>query len=205
MRGTECTVDRSREISLRSALSAFANAQFAARLARYSLVAPARCDGSSHAMLKDHSPIVQALLGTLFTWALTAAGAALVVVIRGKQVSKHSRSDDISLTVWHRLHTTRSFVFWYRPSKFRYDHWSKLNLIGASARHARRTRSSKARACCFFFFFFNCIYATLFCDLNANSFNYALHIFHFLCVFYILVLFWTQRYKKLWQIKKRNI
>ncbi|XP_077263510.1 zinc/iron regulated transporter-related protein 48C isoform X1 [Temnothorax americanus] len=36
-------------------------------------------------MLKDHSPITQALLGTLFTWALTAAGAALVVVIRGKQ------------------------------------------------------------------------------------------------------------------------
>ncbi|RLU23022.1 hypothetical protein DMN91_005300 [Ooceraea biroi] len=36
-------------------------------------------------MLKDHSPIAQALLGTLFTWALTAAGAALVVVIRGKQ------------------------------------------------------------------------------------------------------------------------
>lgn len=38
-------------------------------------------------MLKDYSPIVQALLGTLFTWALTAAGAALVVIIRGKQVS----------------------------------------------------------------------------------------------------------------------
>jgi len=38
-------------------------------------------------MLKEHSPITQALLGTLFTWALTAAGAALVVVIRGKQVS----------------------------------------------------------------------------------------------------------------------
>lgn len=36
-------------------------------------------------MLKDHSPITQALLGTLFTWALTAAGAALVIVIRGKQ------------------------------------------------------------------------------------------------------------------------
>ncbi|KAL6262191.1 hypothetical protein P5V15_007288 [Pogonomyrmex californicus] len=36
-------------------------------------------------MLKDHSPVTQALLGTLFTWALTAAGAALVVVIRGKQ------------------------------------------------------------------------------------------------------------------------
>ncbi|XP_011878283.1 PREDICTED: zinc transporter ZIP11 isoform X2 [Vollenhovia emeryi] len=36
-------------------------------------------------MLKDHSAITQALLGTLFTWALTAAGAALVIVIRGTQ------------------------------------------------------------------------------------------------------------------------
>ncbi|XP_076235600.1 zinc/iron regulated transporter-related protein 48C isoform X1 [Calliopsis andreniformis] len=36
-------------------------------------------------MLKDYSPITQALLGTLFTWALTAAGAAVVIVIRGKQ------------------------------------------------------------------------------------------------------------------------
>lgn len=46
---------------------------------------PAWCDEGT--MLKDYSPIVQALLGTLFTWALTAAGAALVVIIRGKQVS----------------------------------------------------------------------------------------------------------------------
>ncbi|XP_014224240.1 zinc transporter ZIP11 isoform X1 [Trichogramma pretiosum] len=36
-------------------------------------------------MLKDYSPVTQALLGTLFTWGLTAAGAAVVVVIRGKQ------------------------------------------------------------------------------------------------------------------------
>ncbi|XP_011144128.1 zinc transporter ZIP11 isoform X2 [Harpegnathos saltator] len=36
-------------------------------------------------MLKDHTATTQALLGTLFTWALTAAGAALVIVIRGKQ------------------------------------------------------------------------------------------------------------------------
>ncbi|KZC05678.1 Zinc transporter ZIP11 [Dufourea novaeangliae] len=36
-------------------------------------------------MLRDYSQITQALLGTLFTWALTAAGAALVIVIRGKQ------------------------------------------------------------------------------------------------------------------------
>lgn len=36
-------------------------------------------------MLKGYTPITQALLGTLFTWGLTAAGAALVIVIRGKQ------------------------------------------------------------------------------------------------------------------------
>ncbi|XP_018377802.1 PREDICTED: zinc transporter ZIP11 isoform X2 [Trachymyrmex cornetzi] len=36
-------------------------------------------------MLKDHTAITQALLGTLLTWALTAAGAALVIIIRGKQ------------------------------------------------------------------------------------------------------------------------
>lgn len=38
-------------------------------------------------MLKGYGPVTQALLGTLFTWGLTAAGAALVVVIRGKQVN----------------------------------------------------------------------------------------------------------------------
>ncbi|XP_043282797.1 zinc transporter ZIP11 isoform X2 [Venturia canescens] len=36
-------------------------------------------------MIKEYSPIAQTLLGTLLTWALTAAGAALVIVIRGKQ------------------------------------------------------------------------------------------------------------------------
>ncbi|RZF34818.1 hypothetical protein LSTR_LSTR011205 [Laodelphax striatellus] len=36
-------------------------------------------------MIQGYSPMVQTLLGTLFTWGLTAAGAALVVVIRGKQ------------------------------------------------------------------------------------------------------------------------
>ncbi|KAL7870133.1 hypothetical protein AOLI_G00141210 [Acnodon oligacanthus] len=37
------------------------------------------------AMLPDRSPVVQALLGTLFTWGLTAAGAALVFVFSGGQ------------------------------------------------------------------------------------------------------------------------
>ena len=41
-------------------------------------------------MLKDYPPVTQALLGTLLTWGLTAAGAAVVVVIRGKQVGVES-------------------------------------------------------------------------------------------------------------------
>ncbi|KAK7123188.1 hypothetical protein R3I94_020094 [Phoxinus phoxinus] len=36
-------------------------------------------------MLPGFSPVVQALLGTLFTWGLTAAGAALVFVFSGRQ------------------------------------------------------------------------------------------------------------------------
>lgn len=36
-------------------------------------------------MLQGYSPVMQAFLGTLFTWGLTACGASLVVVIRGSQ------------------------------------------------------------------------------------------------------------------------
>uniref|UniRef100_H3CES6 Zinc transporter ZIP11 n=3 Tax=Tetraodon nigroviridis TaxID=99883 RepID=H3CES6_TETNG len=36
-------------------------------------------------MLEGYSPVVQALLGTLFTWGLTAAGAALVFVFSSHQ------------------------------------------------------------------------------------------------------------------------
>lgn len=36
-------------------------------------------------MLQGYGPVMQAFLGTLFTWGLTAAGAALVIVIRGSQ------------------------------------------------------------------------------------------------------------------------
>lgn len=39
-------------------------------------------------MLEGYSPIIQALLGTLFTWGLTAAGAALVFVFSSHQVKK---------------------------------------------------------------------------------------------------------------------
>lgn len=36
-------------------------------------------------MLEGYSPVTQALLGTLFTWGLTAAGAALVFVFNSRQ------------------------------------------------------------------------------------------------------------------------
>ncbi|TMS21864.1 Zinc transporter ZIP11 [Larimichthys crocea] len=36
-------------------------------------------------MLEGYSPMTQALLGTLFTWGLTAAGAALVFVFSSRQ------------------------------------------------------------------------------------------------------------------------
>ncbi|XP_076263558.1 zinc/iron regulated transporter-related protein 48C isoform X1 [Rhynchophorus ferrugineus] len=36
-------------------------------------------------MLQGYSPVMQAFLGTLFTWGLTACGASLVIVIRGSQ------------------------------------------------------------------------------------------------------------------------
>ncbi|XP_008436202.1 zinc transporter ZIP11 isoform X1 [Poecilia reticulata] len=36
-------------------------------------------------MLEGYSPVVQALLGTLFTWGLTAAGAALVFIFSSQQ------------------------------------------------------------------------------------------------------------------------
>lgn len=38
-------------------------------------------------MLPQYGPITQTILGTLFTWGLTAAGAGLVIFINGKQVS----------------------------------------------------------------------------------------------------------------------
>ncbi|KAF5303355.1 hypothetical protein FQR65_LT08268 [Abscondita terminalis] len=36
-------------------------------------------------MLEGYGPVMQALLGTLFTWILTALGAALVIFIKGSQ------------------------------------------------------------------------------------------------------------------------
>lgn len=46
------------------------------------------CVSSCGIMLEGYSPVTQALLGTLFTWGLTAAGAALVFVFSSRQVEK---------------------------------------------------------------------------------------------------------------------
>lgn len=37
-------------------------------------------------MIESNSPFYQTLLGTMFTWGMTAAGAGLVVFINGTQV-----------------------------------------------------------------------------------------------------------------------
>ena len=37
-------------------------------------------------MLQDASPVIQALLGTLMTWGLTALGASVAVFVQGSQV-----------------------------------------------------------------------------------------------------------------------
>ena len=42
-------------------------------------------------MLIGYSPVVQALMGTIFTWALTAAGSALALVIKGSQGNRATR------------------------------------------------------------------------------------------------------------------
>ena len=38
-------------------------------------------------MIEGYSAVIQALFGTLFTWAVTAAGAAVVFIATGDQVS----------------------------------------------------------------------------------------------------------------------
>lgn len=38
-------------------------------------------------MIEGYGAVTQALLGTLFTWGMTAAGAGLVVFLRGNHVS----------------------------------------------------------------------------------------------------------------------
>lgn len=49
------------------------------------LLAPLHTAVSS--MLQGHSSVFQALLGTFFTWGMTAAGAALVFIFSSGQVS----------------------------------------------------------------------------------------------------------------------
>lgn len=41
-------------------------------------------------MIQGYGPVTQALLGTLLTWGLTAAGSAMVIFLRGNQVIDRS-------------------------------------------------------------------------------------------------------------------
>lgn len=53
----------------------------------------------SGTMLEGYSPVTQALLGTLLTWGLTAAGAALVFVFSSRQVIKKKKKSHKALKV----------------------------------------------------------------------------------------------------------
>ena len=41
-------------------------------------------------MIEGKDPVLQAFLGTLMTWGLTALGAAMAVFIKGNQVRRYS-------------------------------------------------------------------------------------------------------------------
>lgn len=65
------------------------------------------CLSRSGTMLEGYSPVGQALLGTLFTWGLTAAGAALVFVFSSRQVMKAEPTCMQSLS----KHTLKKKIF----------------------------------------------------------------------------------------------
>jgi len=62
----------------------------------------ARCIGWK--MKEDLSPLWQAALGTLFTWALTAAGSALVFVFSSGQVVNGIHADVFQFTYCFNQH-----------------------------------------------------------------------------------------------------
>lgn len=80
-------------------------------------------------MLRDYSPIKQALLGTLFTWALTAAGAALVIVIQGNQ----RKVLDVSLGFAAGVMIAASYWSLLAPA---IEMASKSNIYGAEGEYA---------------------------------------------------------------------
>ena len=51
-------------------------------------------------MLQGYSPITQALLGTLFTWGLTALGAATAIFLRGNQRKFMDIRYNVMLDLW---------------------------------------------------------------------------------------------------------
>ena len=61
-------------------------------------------------MIPNHNPVTQALLGTLFTWGVTALGAALVFVFRSGQV-RQIRVDVILCALYFKAYTTVFLTF----------------------------------------------------------------------------------------------
>lgn len=62
-------------------------------------------------MLEGYSPMTQALLGTLFTWGLTAAGAALVFIFSSRQVQIISTNSSSHLELLERVWTLTVWNF----------------------------------------------------------------------------------------------
>lgn len=106
-------------------------------------------------MLKDHTAITQALLGTLLTWALTAAGAALVIIIRGKQVSIDRRTLVFSETIRSPAGSLRS-----KCRLRRIRSWSVGGNLTLPAHPLVRETLTSKRA----FALFSTAHRTLFCD-----------------------------------------
>lgn len=81
-------------------------------------------------MLEGYSPVTQALLGTLFTWGLTAAGAALVFVFSSRQVIKKQNN--------------KGFKGWANALKKYFSMWS-VCFATVSARVTTSTMKMRQR------------------------------------------------------------
>lgn len=103
-------------------------------------------------MIENASPLLQTVLGTLFTWGLTAIGAGLVIVFDGTKVSSSIVLTPFVLSSlrYHRLPCTENFFLIARAEKvagcepgfrcWRNDSRILLVITGASHRIGRTVR-----------------------------------------------------------------
>ena len=81
-------------------------------------------------MLEDQSPVVQALLGTLFTWALTFLGSAMAIFIEVGLVSGQS----LVSSYQPQLPGSPEEIAGYQPRVRRGSHAGCQLLVSAGAR-----------------------------------------------------------------------